>query len=139
MESDKRSIVSVSLEKGYRLISQKINDKIPSYHRVAIVKGDKMDLLDLMCELKKGERDIILYIKNNISYCADTEEYVLAVNIKNMKVHYSQSQRCELSKSLKSLIDKNIIAKLKVNTYMINPDLLIPQKYDKWKAIYNKA
>lgn len=138
MDSNDKSIVNITLDKGYKLVQQKNTDNTPRYNRIAITKGDRMDLLDLMNELPKQEREVILYIKNNISYCTFDEEYIPLVNIKNMKVYMNQSQRCSLSKALKSLSDKRIIGKAKVNQYMINPDLLIPQKYDKWKKFFDE-
>ena len=138
MDSNDKSIVNITLDKGYKLVQQKNTDNTPRYHRIGITKGDRMDLLDLMNELPKQEREVILYIKNNISYCTFDEEYIPLVNIKNMKVYMNQSQRCSLSKALKSLSDKRIIGKAKVNQYMINPDLLIPQKYDKWKKFFDE-
>ena len=138
MDSDNKSIVNIVLNKDYKLVQEKKDkDDTPRYNRIAIAKGNNMDLLDLMNELPKQEREVILYIKNNISYCSFDEEYIPLVNIKNMKVHMNQSQRCSLSKALKSLSDKRIIGKAKVNQYMINPDLLIPQKYDKWKKFFD--
>ena len=139
MDSDNKSIVKIVLNKDYKLVQEKKDkDNIPRYNRIAIAKGNNMDLLDLMNELPKQEREVILYIKNNISYCSFDEEYIPLVNIKNMKVHMNQSQRCSLSKALKSLSDKKIIGKAKTNHYLINPDLLIPQKYDKWKKFFNE-
>ena len=139
MDSDNKSIVKIVLNKDYKLVQEKKDkDNTPRYNRIAIAKGNNMDLLDLMNELPKQEREVILYIKNNISYCSFDEEYIPLVNIKNMKVHMNQSQRCSLSKALKSLSDKGIIGKAKVNQYMINPDLLIPQKYDKWKKFFDE-
>ena len=139
MDSDNKSIVKIVLNKDYKLVQEKKDkDNTPRYNRIAIAKGNNMDLLDLMNELPKQEREVILYIKNNISYCSFDEEYIPLVNIKNMKVHMNQSQRCSLSKALKSLSDKRIIGKAKVNQYMINPDLLIPQKYDKWKKFFDE-
>ena len=138
MDSNDKSIVNITLDKGYKLVQEKNTDNTPRYNRIAITKGDRMDLLDLMNELPKQEREVILYIKNNISYCTFDEEYIPLVNIKNMKVYMNQSQRCSLSKALKSLSDKRIIGKAKVNQYMINPDLLIPQKYDKWKKFFDE-
>ena len=139
MDSDNKSIVKIVLNKDYKLVQEK-KDKYntPRYNRIAIAKGNNMDLLDLMNELPKQEREVILYIKNNISYCSFDEEYIPLVNIKNMKVHMNQSQRCSLSKALKSLSDKKIIGKAKTNHYLINPDLLIPQKYDKWKKFFSE-
>ena len=139
MDSDNKSIVKIVLNKDYKLVQEKKDkDDIPRYNRIAITKGNNMDLLDLMNELPKQEREVILYIKNNISYCSFDEEYIPLVNIKNMKVHMNQSQRCSLSKALKSLSDKKIIGKAKTNHYLINPDLLIPQKYDKWKKFFSE-
>ena len=139
MDSNDVSIVKITLDKGYKLVQQKNNtDNTPRYNRIGITKGDVMDLLDLMNELPKQEREVILYIKNNIVYNSFEEEYIPLVNIKNMKVYMNQSQRCSLSKALKSLSDKRIIGKVKVNQYMINPDLLIPQKYDKWKKFFDE-
>lgn len=139
MDSDNKSIVKIVLNKDYKLVQEKKDkDNTPRYNRIAIAKGNNMDLLDLMNELPKQEREVILYIKNNISYCSFDEEYIPLVNIKNMKVYMNQSQRCSLSKALKSLSDKKIIGKAKVNQYMINPDLLIPQKYEKWKKFFNE-
>ena len=138
MDINDKSIVNITLDKGYKLVQQRNTDNTPRYNRIAITKGDRMDLLDLMNELPKQEREVILYIKNNISYCTFDEEYIPLVNIKNMKVYMNQSQRCSLSKALKSLSDKRIIGKAKVNQYMINPDLLIPQKYDKWKKLFDE-
>ena len=139
MDSNDVSIINITLEKGYKLVQKKKDkDDTPRYHRIAITKWNRMDLLDLMNELPKQEREVILYIKNNISYCTFDEEYIPLVNIKNMKVYMNQSQRCSLSKALKSLSDKKIIGKAKVNQYMINPDLLIPQKYDKWKKFFDE-
>ena len=139
MDSDNKSIVKIVLNKDYKLVQEKKDkDNTPKYNRIAIAKGNNMDLLDLMNELPKQEREVILYIKNNISYCSFDEEYIPLVNIKNMKVHMNQSQRCSLSKALKSLSDKKIIGKAKTNHYLINPDLLIPQKYDKWKKFFNE-
>lgn len=137
MDSDNKSIVKIVLNKDYKLVQEKKDkDNAPRYNRIAIAKGNNMDLLDLMNKLPKQEREVILYIKNNISYCSFDEEYIPLVNIKNMKVHMNQSQRCSLSKALKSLSDKKIIGKAKTNHYLINPDLLIPQKYDKWKKFF---
>ena len=139
MDSNNKSIVKIVLNKDYKLVQEKKDkDNTPRYNRIAIAKGNNMDLLDLMNELPKQEREVILYIKNNISYCSFDEEYIPLVNIKNMKVHMNQSQRCSLSKALKSLSDKKIIGKAKTNHYLINPDLLIPQKYDKWKKFFNE-
>ena len=139
MDSDNKSIVKIVLNKDYKLVQEKKDkDNTPRYNRIAIAKGNNMDLLDLMNELPKQEREVILYIKNNISYCSFDEEYIPLVNIKNMKVHMNQSQRCSLSKALKSLSDKKIIGKAKTNHYLINPDLLIPQKYDKWKKFFSE-
>ncbi len=139
MDSDNKSIVKIVLNKDYKLVQEKKDkDNTPRYNRIAIAKGNNMDLLDLMNELPKQEREVILYIKNNISYCSFDEEYIPLVNIKNMKVHMNQSQRCSLSKALKSLSDKKIIGKAKTNHYLINPDLLIPQKYEKWKKFFNE-
>ena len=139
MDSDNKSIVKIVLNKDYKLVQEKKDkDNTPRYNRIAIAKGNNMDLLDLMNELPKQEREVILYIKNNISYCSFDEEYIPLVNIKNMKVHMNQSHRCSLSKALKSLSDKKIIGKAKTNHYLINPDLLIPQKYDKWKKFFNE-
>ena len=139
MDSDNKSIVKIVLNKDYKLVQEKKDkDNTPRYNRIAIAKGNNMDLLDLMNELPKQEREVILYIKNNISYCSFDEEYVPLVNIKNMKVYMNQSQRCSLSKALKSLSDKKIIGKAKTNHYLINPDLLIPQKYEKWKKFFNE-
>ena len=132
-----KSIVKIVLNKDYKLVQEKKDKDNPRYNRIAIAKGNNMDLLDLMNELPKQEREVILYIKNNISYCSFDEEYVPLVNIKNMKVYMNQSQRCSLSKALKSLSDKKIIGKAKTNHYLINPDLLIPQKYEKWKKFFN--
>ena len=139
MDSDNKSIVKIVLNKDYKLVQEKKDkDNTPRYNRIAIAKGNNMDLLDLMNELPKQEREVILYIKNNISYCSFDEEYIPLVNIKNMKVYMNQSQRCSLSKALKSLSDKKIIGKAKTNHYLINPDLLIPQKYDKWKKFFSE-
>ena len=139
MDSDNKSIVKIVLNKDYKLVQEKKDkDNTPRYNRIEIAKGNNMDLLDLMNELPKQEREVILYIKNNISYCSFDEEYIPLVNIKNMKVHMNQSQRCSLSKALKSLSDKKIIGKAKTNHYLINPDLLIPQKYDKWKKFFSE-
>ena len=139
MDSDNKSIVKIVLNKDYKLVQEKKDkDNTPRYNRIAIAKGNNMDLLDLMNELPKQEREVILYIKNNISYCSFDEEYIPLVNIKNMKAHMNQSQRCSLSKALKSLSDKKIIGKAKTNHYLINPDLLIPQKYDKWKKFFRE-
>ena len=139
MDSNDVSIIKITLDKGYRLVQEKKDkDDTPRYHRIAITKGNNMDLLDLMNELPKQEREVILYIKNNIAYNSFEEEYIPLVNIKNMKVYMNQSQRCSLSKALKSLSDKRIIGKAKVNQYMINPDLLIPQKYDKCKKFFDE-
>ena len=139
MDSDNKSIVKIVLNKDYKLVQEKKDkDDTPRYNRIAIAKGNNMDLLDLMNELPKQEREVILYIKNNISYCSFDEEYIPLVNIKNMKVHMNKSQRCSLSKALKSLSDKKIIGKAKTNHYLINPDLLIPQKYDKWKKFFSE-
>ena len=139
MDSDNKSIVKIVLNKDYKLVQEKKDkDNTPRYNRIAIAKGNNMDLLDLMNELPKQEREVILYIKNNISYCSFDEEYIPLVNIKNMKIHMNQSQRCSLSKALKSLSDKKIIGKAKTNHYLINPDLLIPQKYDKWKKFFSE-
>ena len=139
MDSNDVSIIKITLDKGYKLVQEKKDkDDTPRYHRIAITKGNNMDLLDLMNELPKQEREVILYIKNNIAYNSFEEEYIPLVNIKNMKVYMNQSQRCSLSKALKSLSDKRIIGKAKVNQYMINPDLLIPQKYDKWKKFFDE-
>ena len=139
MDSDNKSIVKIVLNKDYKLVQEKKDkDNTPRYNRIAIAKGNNMDLLDLMNELPKQEREVILYIKNNISYCSFDEEYIPLVNIKNIKVHMNQSQRCSLSKALKSLSDKKIIGKAKTNHYLINPDLLIPQKYDKWKKFFSE-
>ena len=139
MDSNDVSIIKITLDKGYKLVQEKKDkDDTPRYHRIAITKGNIMDLLDLMNELPKQEREVILYIKNNIAYNSFDEEYIPLVNIKNMKVYMNQSQRCSLSKALKSLSDKRIIGKAKVNQYMINPDLLIPQKYDKWKKLFDE-
>lgn len=139
MDSDNKSIVKIVLNKDYKLVQEKKDkDNTPRYNRIAITKGNNMDLLDLMNELPKQEREVILYIKNNISYCSFDEEYIPLVNIKNMKVHMNQSQRCSLSKALKSLSDKKIIGKAKTNHYLINPDLLIQQKYDKWKKFFSE-
>ena len=139
MDSNDVSIIKITLDKGYKLVQEKKDkDDTPRYHRIAIAKGNRMDLLDLMNELPKQEREVILYIKNNIAYNSFEEEYIPLVNIKNMKVYMNQSQRCSLSKALKSLSDKRIIGKAKVNQYMINPDLLIPQKYDKWKKFFDE-
>ena len=139
MDSNDVSIIKITLDKGYNLVQEK-KDKndTPRYHRIAITKGDRMDLLDLMNELPKQEREVILYIKNNIAYNSFEEEYIPLVNIKNMKVYMNQSQRCSLSKALKSLSDKKIIGKAKTNHYLINPDLLIPQKYDKLKKFFSE-
>ena len=139
MDSNDVSIIKITLEKGYNLVQEKKDkEETPRYHRIAITKGNRMDLLDLMNELPKQEREVILYIKNNIAYNSFEEEYIPLVNIKNMKVYMNQSQRCSLSKALKSLSDKKIIGKAKTNHYLINPDLLIPQKYDKWKKFFNE-
>ena len=139
MDSNDVSIIKITLDKGYNLVQEKKDkDDTPRYHRIAITKGDNMDLLDLMNEMPKQEREVILYIKNNIAYNSFEEEYIPLVNIKNMKVYMNQSQRCSLSKALKSLSDKRIIGKVKVNQYMISPDLLIPQKYDKWKKFFDE-
>jgi hypothetical protein len=138
MDKSDKSIVNITLEKGYKLVQQKNIDSAPRYNRIGITKGDRMDLLDLMNELPKQEREVILYIKNNISYCTFDEEYIPLVNIKNMKVYMTKSQKIGLSRALKSLVDKGIIGKSKINVYMINPDLLIPQKYDKWKRYFDE-
>ena len=59
MDSNDVSIVKITLDKGYKLVQEKKDkDDTPRYHRIAITKGNIMDLLDLMNEsyLNKKEK-----------------------------------------------------------------------------------
>ena len=52
MDSDNKSIVKIVLNKDYKLVQEKKEkDNTPRYNRIAIAKGNNMDLLDLMNEL----------------------------------------------------------------------------------------
>ena len=113
-------------------------EKVPSFYRIAKAKGFNMDLLDIVAEIPKQEKDIVLFIKNNIEYNISTDEYVPMVCIKPLKETMTSTQKQSLSRALSSLIEKKIIGKLKTNYYMINPDLLVPQNYEKWKSIFEE-
>lgn len=113
-------------------------EKVPSFYRIAKAKGFDMDLLDIVAELPKQEKDVVLFIKNNIQYNVSTNEYVPMVCIKQLKETMTSTQKQSLSRALSSLIERKVIGKLKTNYYMINPDLLVPQNYEKWKLIFEE-
>lgn len=144
MLSENESITNISLKIPNKYIKKNKKavvsfvdqDKTPSYYKIAKSNGANMDLIDIVSELPKQEKDIVLFIKNNIEYNATTEEYVPMVSIKYYKKSMSTTQKQSLSRALSSLIKKQIIGKIKTDYYMINPDLLIPQNYEKWKSIF---
>ena len=57
MDSNDKSIVNITLDKDYKLVQQKNTDNTPRYNRIAITKGDRMDLLDLMNELYLNKKE----------------------------------------------------------------------------------
>ena len=58
MDSNDKSIVNITLDKGYKLVQEKKDkDNTPRYNRIAITKGDRMDLLDLMNELYLNKKE----------------------------------------------------------------------------------
>ena len=68
MDSNDISIVKITLDKGYKLVQEKKDkDNTPRYNRIAITKGDRMDLLDLMNELPKQESSTANFLKDKLN------------------------------------------------------------------------
>ena len=56
MDSNDKSIVNITLEKGYKLVQEKKDkDNTPRYNRIAITEGDRMDLLE------EGKNQAVLF------------------------------------------------------------------------------
>ena len=45
MDSNDKSIVNITLDKGYKLVQQKNTDNTPRYNRIAITKGNNMEVM----------------------------------------------------------------------------------------------
>ena len=135
INTDKHIITQVILKEGYELVQQKqVKDKIPKF--TAIGKNE-MDLIDIVMTLNTMEQRIISHIKNNIVYDVVKKEYCPIVGLRTSQLGETKTQKDAVTRAIKSLVTKNVIRKIKPNQYMINPDMLIPASYMKYKAIWD--
>ena len=82
MDSNDKSIVSITLEKGYKLVQEKKDkDDTPRYHRIAITKGNRMDLLE--AQTREQER-VIKGLENRNN---KLEEYVRNTLVEHEKAN----------------------------------------------------
>jgi len=93
----------------------------------------RSDFIDIVMELTKMEQKVVKYIKNSITYCPYEQEYVPLVKFNRNMIADTESQKKKVSTAISSLRKKNIIGKIDRHHYMINPDLLLPSNYDKYK------
>jgi len=133
---DDNSIVSVTLKKGKKVTiveEDSVKAHIP-FIRLGVDRGAiQMDLVDIVMKLTKSEQEVIKYIKNKINYCPIEKEYVPIVQFQRSLIACTESQKKKISTAVSSLRKKNIIGKIDRYNYMINPDLLLPSNYDKYK------
>lgn len=98
--------------------------------------ADTMDFLAIFNSLSKPERDLILLLRDRIYYDPLEEEYVPVVYFKP-SAELPAKDVANVSRTMKSLRDKGIVCKVKAYHYMVNPDCIIPQKYTKYKHLWD--
>ena len=132
---DEKSITQLTLTPGYKVSLEKDDkDKKP---RFSMIGKDTMDLVDIVVALPKAEQALVLRIKNSIKFDAYEKEYCPIVRIKPTEEGLTKTQVQTMSRALKSLRTKGIICKTHPYNYMINPDMLIPSNYKKYKRVWD--
>ena len=133
---DEKSITQLTLTPGYKVSLEKdVKDKKP---RFSMIGKDTMDLVDIVVTLNKAEQTLVMRIKNNIKYDVYEREFYPIVRIKPTEEGLTKTQVQTMSRALKSLRTKGIICKTHPYNYMINPDMLIPSNYKKYKRMWDE-
>ena len=135
----KEGITHVNLDKDYILkpIKKEYVSK-PNFRMFGIIKETNMDLMDYSHTVSKAESEVLLLIKNSISWSVDDNEFVPIVELKPSKMNISDSKKNTMSKAMMKLRNNDIIRKVKPFHYMIDPSLLVPANFEKYNKIWNK-
>lgn len=98
-----------------------------------------MDIFDYLCNISK--ESIIMF--NKLKQSADINSGITILNVNS----FNASEETTLHKSIKELINNGIICSLhqddvlypiEENSYIINPNLVRPIKFDEAKILWDK-
>lgn len=131
--------VIVILEQDETLVKKKKTKKTPNYYRVGngTMNKHKIQSVDILRELAmmtKAEQFVFLVIKDGITF---ENGYEPVVRIDRKELTTTQVQY--LDKGYKLLEAKDLVRRIKRGHYMINPNALVPNDYEKWLAVWDKA
>ena len=135
------SIVQITLDDNEYLVKtrNKVVKREPNYRRVGNGTMNKygmqsIDLLEEVMNMSKAAQFVIKKIKDGISYETNYNPVV-----RLSRKTFTKSEQNYLDKGFKELQEKDLVRRIKQGHYMINPNALIPIKYEEALEIWLSA
>lgn len=141
---ENNSITQVHLNPGEKLIKQS-DKQITKPHFNMIGTGrifmnskrlPAVDLLKEMANMTAGESFTFLHLRDSIIYDHKEKEYELYIPIKQTEFTTYQKKLFKLG--AKSLIERDLIRRVKRGTYMINPMAVIAKNFTAAEIEWNQ-
>jgi len=91
-----------------------------------------MDVFDIMLALPKPQARLLKELKDNMDW---------KTNVSILPPETTKSKKIARSKNLKELVLNNLIKRIYINMYLINPELIVPSGYlqedilGRWKQL----
>jgi len=147
LEEDKVIINTQELSKNteVRVYTKPIYNAKPSFTMIGdgymnnkhkdIAKS--IDLLNEVANMTSAEKFCFFIIKNNIHY--DNYTNTMIYQVKVAPYLFSNTDKALFLRGFTLLKNKNLVRRISKSVYMINPNALIPARYTKELAIWDKA
>ena len=135
--------VTVYIEPGLETVSVTSDKKVKQIRPNFMMVGNgtmsnkgvgSIDFLEEIVNSTKAEQFLLMGIKNGINYENSYKPVVRVIGVTSTEKQYLKS-------GYKSLLDRNLVRRVKKSYYIINPNALIPIDYegalDLWNSIGN--
>jgi hypothetical protein len=138
--SEYRSIASITLKKGEKLVLQENSkQQQPNYYRIGngTMNKHKIQSIDLIQEIidsTKPAQQLIAWIKDGMQWDPYTESVTFEVKV----LPETSADKQTLKRGYKELEARNLVKRTKRSHYMINPNAIIVdynKQLAKWKSL----
>jgi len=136
-ENDKKTQITVHISKDETVEIKKTKTRKPGFYMIGNgIGGREMEKIDFIDEIIKSSTAgqwLISKIKDAL--CLRSDRGYIA-EIKNSDL--SKYEKNMLTSGFKELEARNLVARIKANNYMINPNALIPNEYEEAITLWNQ-
>ena len=138
MNSDSTKVtVNVPEGKAVKVIDANKEEKpffnlIGTGHKRKGAQTDPVDFIEEIINMSKPEQFVIGIIKDKLGYNNEIGEAYIPTSM------LTEAERQKWKSGIKTLKSKKLVGSSKTSHFMINPNALIPQKYQEALKVWNK-